>query len=514
MTFDRKETPNVLFIMTDQQRFDAIHALGNQIISTPNIDRLVARGVAFTNAYSTCPVCVPARYTLRSGCEPHRTGVYSNESGPQVHASVRDACGPFLAEVMAQRGYRTFGVGKFHTIPWDAKVGYEIEERSEELYDSPRQRAEDSYAAFIAREHPEYAFIENLMGERTEMYYVPQMSPLPASLGVEAWAADRTCALLADPDPRPFFGFVSFIGPHPPFAPPIPFNRLYDPDDMPLPVLGDIDIDHQDEQIPWMNYAVYAEDVSPALARVLKARYYGEITYIDSCIGRVLDALDERTDRDDTVVCFFADHGDHLGDHHAWQKESFFEASCRVPLIVSWPGRLPGGTYSDQLACLTDLFGVATAASGTALYRDGHDILGVLEGACGQRSTLQGLYGTPGSPRFKVMLRSERWKYVYIANGGYEQVFDLSTDPHELTELHEAMPDVTAHLRDQAVRFVGSVGLSVALGDGGSALRAYPAQRRPFQRIHQFDSSRGIERFGVGSPAGSGGAQEKKGKRI
>lgn len=501
--------PNVLLIMTDQQRFDTIHALGNEAIHTPNLDRLVTRGVAFTNAYSTSPVCVPARYTLRTGCEPYHTGVYANEGGRSLHAEVRAACGPYLPEVMTQRGYRTFGVGKFHTSPWDAPVGYEVQLHSEELYSSARQRARDAYAAFIAAERPEYDFVENLMGERTEMYYVPQMSPLPAAVGVEAWAADRACELVGRDDPRPFFGMVSFIGPHPPFAPPIPFNRYYDPDAMSEPVLGRIEIDHQDEQIPWMNYAVYAKDVSPSLARVLKARYYGEITYIDSCIGRILDALEARGDAQNTLICFFSDHGDHLGDHHAWQKESFFEAATRVPFLVSWPGRVPAGIESSQLVGLADVFGIATVASGTPIWRDGHDILGALAGSARPRSTLEGLYGRPGSGRFKLMVRSENWKYIYLANGGHEQLFDVAEDPFELTELHRDRPEVTAALRRRAVKLLGEVALKEALDDDGKALRSFPSHRRPLERIHQFDRSREVRGYAVPRVAVTEGGEQR-----
>ncbi|MFC7587024.1 sulfatase-like hydrolase/transferase [Nonomuraea antimicrobica] len=101
--------PNVLFVMTDQQRFDTISALGNPHLATPNLDRLAARGTVFDNAYSTAPVCVPARYTLRSGCEPTRTGVYDNTVPDRGHGLVRERCGPYLAEAMGLRGYRTWG---------------------------------------------------------------------------------------------------------------------------------------------------------------------------------------------------------------------------------------------------------------------------------------------------------------------------------------------------------------------------------------------------------------------
>ena len=138
---------------------------------------------------------------------------------------------------------------------------------------------------WIAREHPDFDYIEALMGERTEMYYMPQVSPLPAHLTVESWAADRSVEALRASDDRPFFGFVSFIGPHPPFAPPVPFNRIYDPDRMPGPVRGDPAVDHLDEQIPFMNRIIWADEINDASTRVLKARYYGEITYIDRLPG-------------------------------------------------------------------------------------------------------------------------------------------------------------------------------------------------------------------------------------
>ena len=114
--------PNILFIMTDQQRFDTIAALGHGHARTPNLDRLAARGVACTNAYSSCPVCVPARYTLMTGCEPSKTSWLSNWA-PGDNVSAR--CGPYLAETLAARGYRTWGLGKFHTEPRHEPLGFE-----------------------------------------------------------------------------------------------------------------------------------------------------------------------------------------------------------------------------------------------------------------------------------------------------------------------------------------------------------------------------------------------------
>jgi choline-sulfatase len=340
---------------------------------------------------------------------------------------------------------------------------------------------------------PQYDFINMLHGERTEMYYMPQMSPLPADCTVEAFVADRVAGLIESAGSNPWFGFASFIGPHPPVAPPQPFNRMYDPDRMPDPMRGRIEIDHMDEQIPCMNYHIWADDISDARARALKARYYGEITYIDWCLGRILDAVEQQDDPDNTIICFFADHGDHMGDHHAWQKESFFEASCRVPLLISWPLHLPDGVDRDELVCLTDLFALATAAAGDCETREGIDLLGMLRGQTEPRDYLAGYYGTPGTRRFKVMIRDETWKYIYMANGGREQLFNLDEDPDETVLRNRDRPEVVAHMRSLAKQACKSTGAADALND--AELKAFDFE--PFDRVrcYQFDASRGVHGF-------------------
>ena len=498
--------PNVLFIMTDQQRFDTIAALGNSDIYTPNLDRLARRGVAFENGYSTCPVCVPARYTVRTGCEPHTTRIFENRRSQPLEgqaATMEGRCGPYLARTMRNLGYRTFGIGKFHSYPWDEDLGYDVQLHSEELYRNDDQRGRDAYAAFLTREHPEYSHIEMRQGERTEMYYMPQASPFPAEVTVEAWAADRAVEQIQDTDERPYFGFVSFIGPHPPFAPPVPFNRMYDPDRMPGPVRGDAEVDHMDEQITWMNHAIWAGDISDERARILKARYYGEISYIDECLGRILDAVDARDDADNTVICFFADHGDHMGDHDAWQKESFFEVSCHVPFLVSWPAQLEADVRRDDLVCLTDLFAIATKAAeshkeygGIFDPRQGYDVLGMLLGEkVPVRQAVYGMYGEIGTPLFKIMVRTGDWKYIYMANGGREQLFNVKEDPQELHQRMGDAPEMAERLRLMATNYVaGAPGGRSALTDDGE-LKAFDFQERPKKRIYQFDASIGVHGF-------------------
>ncbi len=488
--------PDILFLMCDQFRFDCIHALGNAGIDTPNLDRLAARGLTFSDAYSTCPVCVPARYTARTGCEPFHTGCYENETPKAMDGQpkeMRKRCGPYLAEAMQERGYETFGIGKFHTMPqFDEDLGYDLQLNTEELWATKEERAKDAFARFIAEEHPEYSHIEQLHGERTNMYYMPQQSPLPAELTVERFAAQEAVKQIGKNREKPYFGFVSFVGPHPPCAPPIPYNRYYNPDRMPLPRETDAAIDHMDEQIPWMNHLIWADGMNDFLIQNLKSRYYGEITYIDDCIGRILAAVEAGGNAENTLICFFSDHGDHLGDHHAWQKESYFEASCHVPFLLSWPARWQPGVC-DQLVCLTDLFGIATAAAGDEELRDGHPVIRVLDGQEIRREYLFACYGRPGTPRFKCMVRSGSWKYIWLANGGREQLFDLSEHRREDELFNEIRPDILRQLRRTAERHCRREGLWQALA--GTGFLEFPYEERPKMRIRQFDESSGVYEF-------------------
>ena len=173
-------------------------------------------------------------------------------------------CGPYRGEQCSHLGHRTFGIGKFHTRPWNEDLGYETLWRSEETY-HPHKRQGDDYALWLAREHPEFDFLEQPLGERSEMYYLPQRSPLPAELGVESWAADRAVQEITNSDdPRPFFGFVSFCR-----AAPTACSSNSIQSDVQIPiesqrlVLGSVEEDHLDEEIPYMRYAVLGRRNQP-----------------------------------------------------------------------------------------------------------------------------------------------------------------------------------------------------------------------------------------------------------
>ncbi|HEY6989168.1 MAG TPA: sulfatase-like hydrolase/transferase, partial [Bryobacteraceae bacterium] len=193
------------------------------------------------------------------------------------------------------------------------------------------------------------------------------------------------------------------------------------------------------------------------------------------------------SDAANTLICFFSDHGDHLGDHHAWQKESFFEASAHVPFLVSWPEHIEAGATRDRLVSLTDLFGLATSAAGSPEWREGSDLFGT------PREYLLSFYGAPGTRLYKVMVRHGSWKYIYMANGGREQLFNLQDDPHELRNVAKVKRDIASHLHAQVAKSTSRPSLRAAMD--GDDLRAFPFAARPLQRIYQFDRSRGVRGF-------------------
>ncbi len=477
--------------MTDQQRFDTIRALGGRIAPTPHLDALADSGVAFRKAYSPCPVCVPARYTLMTGCDSSTTGWRSNTS--RAH-NVSERTGDYLPRRMRDLGYRTWGIGKFHTQPWGEDLGFERQLHCEENHTTYEAYARDDYVQWLRAHHPAFVHLEQVHGERTDMYYTPQTRAQPIAATAETWMTERAVEELEHADPRPFFGFVSFVQPHPPIAPPIPYNRMFDPDDMPEPIVGPDKIDLADPYLPWMNRLVWAEDISPAQGRQLRARYQGEIAFLDVCIGRILDGLRRRPDWENTLIVFFSDHGDHLGDHRAWQKESYFESACRIPFVVAWPARIPGGQISDSLASLTDLFGLATRAAGACELREGHDLLGALLGEAPPRPILFGLYGDPGQTDFKAMVRQGDWKYIWIANGGRELLFNITENPDETRCCKATHPSEFARLKKSLIDHLREKKLHPALTEDGD-LRPLPREAFPPCRILQFE--KGMQSYTV-----------------
>ena len=419
-------TPNVLLLMADQFRHDVLGCTGHPLVRTPHLDRLAAGGVRFTQAVTPTPICMAARYSLLTGRRAAETGVTANGTlGPTTPTW------PTLMTVLADAGYQTHGVGKFHF--GRRPFGFERQELMEECVDVV---TDDDYlthlqAAGCPARYPQ--------GLRDLLYYQPQTSGVPEPLSQNRWVADRSEAFLrahaAHRPGRPFFLWSSWIAPHPPFAPVEPWDAAYDPADAPPPVYADRPIASLPAPAwPHRGRLDGAHRDPDRLARI-RALYYGQVSHVDDAVGQVLAALGDLGLAEDTLVLFTSDHGEMLGDHGLSQKNTPYEASVRVPLIARWPGRVGAGTTSGAAVGLTDVMPTLVESLGVA-YPPG---LPPLPGASlfGERAGRRGAYTIDfgHDDQRWVCRRGPGRKYVFWASGGREEAYDLAADPDERRNL-------------------------------------------------------------------------------
>ncbi len=444
--------PNILFIMCDQMRYDAIGCNGNDIIHTPNLNRLAQSGVNFSNCYTPNPICVPARATITTGFYPHKcTGVKKNGG------SIKEGY-PLLGEELNRRGYETYAMGKLHYLPYDSKkenrTTYGI--KNVELAESGRMLAkfDPEHKQRGIEDYHDYLHTVGWGGySRGDAIgnndIFPSSTPVPEEYFVDTWVADRAIYHMekhaSEKPETPFFMWASFPKPHSPYNPPHPYDKMYDPRDMPPPV-GDIsDVIERGVDNSYLEYWDFMWDkLSPETKKVIKAHYYGLITLQDKQIGRLLDFLEEKGLRENTIIIYTADHGDMMGDFGLYFKRVFYNGSVRIPLMISYPPKIKGGSVSDELVGLQDLLPTILSLTGEPLGQrvDGGDLTGtVLEGKpvrdyyiaqCGD------------SPDQQYMVADREWKYIYHEYGGVEELYNLKNDPSELNNLSGSKETETA----------------------------------------------------------------------
>ena len=413
---------NVLLVFTDQQRFDTVHALGNPVIRTPSLDRLAREGIAYTSAYSPSPVCVPARCSLAYGQYPSTTGCYDN------HYHMPSDGRPSIMDALSAAGYRTHGIGKCHFTPdGNALRGFQTRETQEE-----NVRRGDDYMRFIDAQG--FGDVLEPNGVRGEMYYVPQVSMMPARLHPTQWTGDRSIAFIEEQakGDQPWFLFSSFIHPHPPFAPPTPWHKLYRAAMMPLPkVPRDAESLHTFINKVQNRYKYRDQGIDPNLLRCMKAHYYACISFIDWQLGRMLASLEKTGQLDRTLIVFTSDHGEHLGDYNCFGKRSMHDSCARVPMLLRLPGRFEGGRVCDAPASLVDVAPtVLNAALGHAggMKSDGVDMQDLVNGTCPREAVFSQCARAEDAIYTAV---TKDWKYAYSAPDNREFLFDRVGDPGE-----------------------------------------------------------------------------------
>lgn len=436
-------TPNILWICTDQQRYDTIGALNNPYVSTPNIDRLVAEGVAFDTAFCQSPICTPSRASFLTGMYPSilhwtRNG---NQSPPPAHP-------PLVTKLLHDRGYTCGNIGKLHLTSAYGR----IEERTDDGYtyweyshgprdDWPRGHG---YADWVRAKGA-------VLGD-----LVPRPEGIPAEFHQTTWCAEKTIEFMSQKHEGPWLASVNIYDPHPAFNPPQAYREMFDPAEMPGPLFRESDleqqrklagVDFQSEVRRPDNLDIrnrYGPESGRQDTRTLQAAYYAMIKQIDDQVGHIVAALEESGQRENTVIIFTSDHGEMLGDHGLIQKGCrFYEGLVRVPLIISWPGQFQQGVVSKALVELTDLAPTLLDLAGMRIPErmQGRSLLPILTGQASPhehrdfvRSEYFDALQEPDSS-YATMYRDRRYKLVVYHGHRLGELYDLESDPGEFDNL-------------------------------------------------------------------------------
>jgi arylsulfatase A-like enzyme len=410
--------PNVLLIVSDDQRADTIHALGNRIIETPNLDRLVRDGTTFLRATCGNPICTPSRAEILTGCSSFRNGVL--DFGRKIRPAL--ATWP---RTMAEGGYHSWYVGKWHN---DGKPGTHGYSGSLGFYTGGGRQWYRPQVDWKGMEVTGYRYW--LFQDETGRKFPGKGVGLTPD--ISARFADSAIDFIRRKTNKPFFLHVNFTAPHDPLLIPPGYEDKYDPAKIPLPgnFLPRHPFDHgniegrDEKMLPWPR--------EPDMVRKNLAVYYAVISHMDRQIGRILKVLDQTGQSGNTLVIFTSDHGLAVGSHGLMGKQSMYEHTIRVPLVVAGPG-VPRGKRSKALCYLRDLFPTTCDLAGLPIPRgvEGRSLKPVIQGKAD--SVYPEIYGYFRDKQ--RMVRNNRWKLIHYPEADRYQLFDLGEDPDEKTDL-------------------------------------------------------------------------------
>lgn len=445
--------PNILWICTDQQRFDSLGCYGNSFVETPNLDRLAREGVLFEHAYSQSPVCTPSRASFLTGRYPRTTRCRQNgQAIPPDEVLV--------TKRLHDAGYVCGLAGKLHLAPCNPNVCRGTEQRIDDGYDQFFW-SHDPNDAWFTHDYTQWLRDKGLHRDTQRFQDSEYVEVLPSEAHSQTtWCVERAMSFIrsAERFQQPWLFSVNMFDPHHGFDPPLAALERYRAmlADIPLPnyVEGELDnkpvwqrIDHTGAYGGRAGYPY--PDMTAADHRWIRAAYWAMIDVIDRQVGRLLDLLEETGQRENTVIIFTSDHGEMLGDHGIYLKGPYFyDPAVRVPLIVTGPGMLNSGVRADALVELVDLAPTLLEASGieVPIGMQGKSLLPLLTGQTPLQRHRDDVYceyynamGWHRDPAaHATMVRSRTHKIVIAHGTGTGELYDLNADPTETDNLWNA----------------------------------------------------------------------------
>jgi len=425
---------NVVLICTDQWRGDCLSIDGHPVVHTPYLDQLALSGVRFSRAYTATPSCIAARAALYTGLSQRTHGRVGYQDGVQWDYPVT------VASEFTRQGYQTQAIGKMHVYPERSQVGFQ------------NVILHDGYLHF-ARRGSDYGLIDDYLpwlrdklGRDADYFehgvecnsQVARPWDKPEYTHPTNWLVGQAIDFLRRRDTRkPFFLYLSFHRPHPPYDPPSWALEQYLCREMPDVPVGDWADLYADFAQPF-HPSASAGRKDPNVLHRARAGYYGHITHIDHQVMRFLEMLRERCIAENTWVCFTSDHGELLGDHNLFRKTLPYEGSARVPLILAGPrdAGLTRGRACDAVVELRDVMPTLLDCAGLEIPQtvEGESLLPLATGRSDSvREYVHGEHVAFGQSIH--YLTDGREKYVWLSGSGHEQLFDLVKDPQELHDL-------------------------------------------------------------------------------
>jgi len=461
------DRPNIVIIMPDQLRADSMSCAGHPIVQTPNIDRIAAEGMRFANAYTTCPICMPARSSVLSGVYCHNHGQWTNIG--RMHPSTDTY--PHHAKAA---GYHTAHIGKSHLYPHkqdqhlDADKPFMHRLGWDDVLETTGPWATVTTDSIMTDRWKQLGCLDTFRNDykrRREAGGTKALwrSPMPEGEHLDAFIGKTAVEYLAGYNrAEPLLAFVGFGGPHEPWDPPADWAARYDPAAMdankpPMPPGPWVPEPAASHQRRMQNDSL---KITPEINGSIRSLYYAKISHVDWWIGQIIEALASRGMLDNTAIILWSDHGEMLCDKGRLHKGVFYEESVHVPLIVRPPtvgahGVCPAGPGSvcERPASLVDIFPTIL------------ELAGCEPKAKAFGRSLMPLLADPQAPHHdavfseinnRTMVRDERLKMVLDSNGDMLKLYDMQDDPREEANLagRNDVETIVAELRDRVLQWL------------------------------------------------------------